>query len=171
MSTLPLLRFRTSHMPSLDVAEKLGLAGPAAEQCQHHMLHRERPEGEYGCVAFPGTLARLSYLRPRSSPIYNKYGMGTTVWSALASGLLTGKYNDGIPEGSRFASHPDIFKETVDGLGKDDGKVTIEKVKSLTKLAEEELGCTVAQLALAWVARNPNTSTVILGATKPEQGG
>lgn len=103
-------------------------------------------------------------------PIYAKYKIGTTVWSALASGLLTGKYNDGIPEGSRFASHPEFFKNTVDGLGKEDGKAKIEKIKTLTKFAQEELGCSVAQLALAWVAKNPNTSTVILGATKPEQG-
>lgn len=95
----------------------------------------------------------------RGSPIYKKYNTGTT-----------GKYNDGIPEGSRFATHPEFFQSTVDGLGTEGGKAKIERVKQLTKLAQEELGCTVAQLALAWVARNPNTSTVILGATKPEQG-
>jgi len=132
------------------VATRLGLSGPIAEQCQHHMLHRERPEKEY-------------------APLYAKYGYGTTVWSALASGLLTGKYNNGIPEDSRFATNADFFKETVNSLTKEDGLKKLEKVKELTKLAEDELGCTVTHLALAWVVRKPQTSTVILGASKPDQ--
>ncbi|KAG1716201.1 hypothetical protein ID866_941 [Astraeus odoratus] len=131
------------------VADKLNLIPPIAEQCQHNMLHRERPEKEY-------------------APLYKKYYIGTTVWSALASGLLTGKYNDGIPEGSRFAIHTKFFKDTIKSLGEEDGREKIRKVKELNKLAETELGCSVTHLALAWVARNPNTSTVILGATKPE---
>jgi len=132
------------------VAEKLNLIPPIAEQCQHHMFHRERPEKEY-------------------DPIYRKYGVGTTVWSALASGLLTGKYNDGIPENSRFANHADFFKNALQSFNEEEGKAKIAKVRALTKFAETELGCTVGQLALAWVAKNPNTSTVILGASKPEQ--
>ncbi|KAK1231093.1 hypothetical protein PQX77_005795 [Marasmius sp. AFHP31] len=132
------------------VANKLGLQGPIAEQCQHHMFHRERPEAEY-------------------APIYEKYQVGTTVFSALASGLLTGKYNDGIPEGSRFDVEKDFFATTIKGLKDQAGLQKIEKVKQLTKLAKEELDTTPGTLALAWVARNPNTSTVILGATKPEQ--
>jgi len=132
------------------VADKLGLAGPIAEQCQHHMFHRERPEKEY-------------------APIYKKYQIGTTVWSALASGLLTGKYNNGIPEGSRFANHQDFFKETLKTLNEEEGNKKLAKVRALSELAEKELGCTVTHLALAWVAVNPNTSTVILGASKPEQ--
>ncbi|KAF8890091.1 NADP-dependent oxidoreductase domain-containing protein [Infundibulicybe gibba] len=118
------------------IADKLNLIGPIAEQCKHHMFHRERPEKEY-------------------YPLYRKYGLSTTTWSSLAGGLLTGKYNDGIPDDSRFAVHSKIFSET--------------KVQELTKLAREELGTTPAALALAWVAKNPNTGTVILGATKPEQ--
>ncbi|KAI0082324.1 Aldo/keto reductase [Panus rudis PR-1116 ss-1] len=132
------------------LADKLGLIAPIAEQCQHHMLHRERPEKEY-------------------APLYKKYDMGTTVWSALASGLLTGKYNDGIPPDSRFATNKDFFKDTLDSLTKEEGMKKIEKVKALSKFAEEELGCSVTHLALAWVAKQPGTSTVILGATKPEQ--
>ncbi|EGN93531.1 hypothetical protein SERLA73DRAFT_189225 [Serpula lacrymans var. lacrymans S7.3] len=132
------------------VAEKLNLIPPIAEQCQHHMLHRERPEKEY-------------------APIYRKYGVGTTVWSALASGLLTGKYNNGIPPDSRFAAHSDFFKDTLNSLTQEEGQAKIQKVKDLTTLAETELGCSVTHLALAWVAKNPNTSTVILGASKPEQ--
>jgi len=132
------------------VADKLNLIAPIAEQCQHHMFHRERPEREY-------------------APLYKKYAIGTTVWSALASGLLTGKYNNGIPENSRFATHSDFFKDTLRSLNEEEGHTKIRKVQELTKLAETELGCSVTHLALAWVAKNPNTSTVILGATKPEQ--
>lgn len=111
----------------------------------------------------------LTISRTRS-PIYKKYNVGTTVWSPLASGLLTGKYNEGIPEGSRFANHAKFFKSKIDALSEEDGKAKLEKVRELTKLAEDELGCSVGQLAIAWVARNPNTSTVIIGASKPEQG-
>ncbi|KAF9011437.1 NADP-dependent oxidoreductase domain-containing protein [Cyathus striatus] len=132
------------------VAEKLNLIPPIAEQCQHHMFHRERPEKEY-------------------DGLYRKYGLGTTTWSSLASGLLTGKYNDGIPENSRFKAHSDFFKDTVKSLQEPEGQAKIQKVRELTKLAEEELGTTVTALALAWVAKSPNTSTVILGASSPEQ--
>ncbi|KAI5893618.1 Aldo/keto reductase [Schizophyllum commune H4-8] len=130
------------------VASRLNLIGPVAEQCQHHMFHRERPEKEY-------------------APIYRNYGVGTTVWSPLAYGLLTGKYNNGVPEDSRLAKEP-FFKDTKDGLSNAEGQAKIEKVKKITTIAEK-LGTTTAALALAWVARHPNTSTVILGASKPEQ--
>lgn len=132
------------------VADKLNLIAPIAEQCQYNMLHRERPEKEY-------------------APLYKKYGISTTVWSALASGLLTGKYNNGIPEESRLAAHSDFFRETIKSLDGEQGLEKIRQIKELTKLAETELGCSVVHLALAWVARNPNTGTVILGASKPEQ--
>ncbi|KDR85950.1 hypothetical protein GALMADRAFT_219011 [Galerina marginata CBS 339.88] len=132
------------------IANKLNLIAPIAEQCQHHMFHRERPEKEY-------------------HPLYKKYHLGTTVFSALASGLLTGKYNDGIPEDTRFANHTAFFKSTITKLQSPEGQDQIRKVKELILLAEKELGTTVACLALAWVAKNPNTSTVILGASKPEQ--
>lgn len=114
------------------------------------MFHRERPEKEY-------------------APLYKKYDLGTTVWSPLASGLLTGKYNNGIPEDSRLATHKDFFKDTLKSLNEEEGLKKIEKVKALSEYAEKKLGCSVTHLALAWVARNPNTSTVILGASKPEQ--
>ncbi|CAA7264933.1 unnamed protein product [Cyclocybe aegerita] len=131
------------------VATKLGLIGPVAEQCEHNMFHRERPEAEY-------------------APLYEKYGLGTTVWSALASGLLTGKYNDGIPQGSRFAIEPTL-KATVQSLQKPEGQEKIRKVRELSKLAKEEFNTTPTTLALAWVAKNPSTSTVILGASNPKQ--
>ncbi|KAI0931644.1 hypothetical protein AcW2_000488 [Taiwanofungus camphoratus] len=132
------------------VADKLNLIPPIAEQCKHHMLHRERPEKEY-------------------APLYKKYQIGTTVFSALASGLLTGKYNNGIPPGSRYDNHKDFFKNVIESLDEEEGRQQIEKVKTLSAFAEKELGCSVTHLALAWVAVNPNTSTVILGASRPEQ--
>ncbi|KAE9404484.1 Aldo/keto reductase [Gymnopus androsaceus JB14] len=132
------------------VADKLHLIPPIAEQCQHNMFHRERPEKEY-------------------AKIYSSYNIGTTVWSALAGGLLTGKYNDGIPTGSRLDVEKSFFARAVKELDSPEGKEKIRKVRELTKLAEEELQTTPSVLALAWIARNPNTSTVILGATKPEQ--
>lgn len=105
-----------------------------------------------------------------NSPLYKKYNIGTTAFSALARGVLTGKYNEGIPDDSRYAHHADFFKDRIAALQGPEGQAQIEKVRVLTKLAEEELGCEVGQLALAWVAKNPNTSTVILGASSPEQG-
>ncbi|KAG6820492.1 hypothetical protein H0H93_016299, partial [Arthromyces matolae] len=139
------------------VADKLNLIPPIAEQCQHSMFHRERPEKEY-------------------YPLYKKYGLGTTTFSSLAAGLLTGKYNNGIPEGSRWAT-VEMFKNRVPELQTEEGLEKIRKVRELTKLAEEgkmqslkcapntyltdesELQTTPAALALAWVAKNPNTST------------
>ncbi|KAL4064125.1 NADP-dependent oxidoreductase domain-containing protein [Scleroderma yunnanense] len=132
------------------VADKLNLIAPIAEQCQHNMLHRERPEKEY-------------------APLYKKYSISTMAWSALANGLLTGKYNNGIPPESRFATHSDFFRDILKSLSEEEGLEKINKVRELNKLAETELDCSVTHLALAWVARNPNTSTIILGASKPEQ--
>jgi aryl-alcohol dehydrogenase-like predicted oxidoreductase len=76
--------------------------------------------------------------------------------------------DDGIPEGSRFANNADMMKSRIDSLKTEEGQSKIKRVKELTKIAEE-LGGNTAQLALAWAAANPNVSTVILGATKPEQ--
>lgn len=131
------------------IAEKYNLIAPIAEQPQYNAFHRERFEVEY-------------------APLYDQFKYGTTIWSPLASGLLTGKYNNGIPEGSRFANHKDFFGATADSLSQPEGKAKIEKVKKLTKIAER-LGGNAGQLALAWAATNPNVSTVILGATKVEQ--
>lgn len=131
------------------LAEKHNLIAPVAEQPQYNAFHRERFEVEF-------------------KPLFEQFGYGTTIWSPLASGLLTGKYNDGIPEGSRFATNKDFFENTVKSLQTDEGKAKIEKVKKLTKIAER-LGGNTSQLALAWAASNPNVSTVILGATKIDQ--
>jgi len=130
------------------VASKLNLIAPIAEQCQHHLFHRERPELEY-------------------APIYRNYGYKTTVFSALAGGLLTGKYNDGIPKDSRFGKVSQ-FSHRVKDLNSESGKQKIEKVRKLTELAKQ-LGTTTTVLSLAWVAKLPNTATVILGASSPAQ--
>ena len=83
------------------------------------------------------------------APIFEKYGYGTTIWSPLAFGFLTGKYNDGIPEDSRFARNKEMFEKTAKELESPEGKAKIEKVRKLTKVAER-LGGNVAQLSLAW---------------------
>jgi len=132
------------------VAAKLHLIAPVADQCQYNCFHRQRFEVEY-------------------LPLYEKYKYGTTVFSALSSGMLTGKYNNGIPKGSRFDVNSDFFKNRLETLKQAEGLAQIEKVKALTEIAEKELDCSVACLALAWTAHNPHTSAVILGATKVSQ--
>ncbi|MDG6909820.1 MAG: aldo/keto reductase [Nitrososphaerota archaeon] len=126
------------------IARELGMTPPQMEQPQYNMFHRERVEKEY-------------------LPLYREIGLGTTIWSPLASGLLTGKYNDGIPSGSR-ATLPgyEWIRDQV---------ITPEKVSKVRKLEPiaKELGCTMAQLGLAWTRRNDDVSTVITGATTPEQ--
>lgn len=125
-------------------AAQYGLIGPSVEQPQYNLLERQKMEYEY-------------------LMIFKTVGMGTTIWSPLASGLLTGKYNDGIPEGSRFAL------EGFDWLKNQwmvDDK--LNKVRQLTAIAGE-LGTSTATLAIAWCVANPNVTTAILGATKKEQ--
>ena len=130
------------------IAERYNLIAPVAEQPQYNAFHRERFEVEF-------------------APLFDQFKYGTTIWSPLASGLLTGKYNDGVPEGSRFSNHA-MFSDTVKELQTPEGKAKIEKVRKLTKIAER-LGGNASQLALAWAIKNPNVSTVILGATKTSQ--
>jgi len=132
-----------------EIAEKYNLIAPIAEQPQYNAFHRERFEIEYG-------------------PLYKNYQYGSTIWSPLASGVLTGKYNDGVPEDSRFASNKQVFEDTIKKLKSPEGQAKIAKVKKLTEIAER-LETKTATLALAWAAKNPNVSTVILGASKPEQ--
>ena len=78
--------------------------------------------------------------------------MGTTIWSPLDSGILTGKYDKGIPDDSRFATNPDFFKNTIEKLKSEEGQAKLEKVRKLGKIAEK-LGGNTAQLALAWAAK------------------
>ncbi len=129
------------------VARREHLIPPVMEQPQYNMFARERVEREY---------VRL----------YTTVGLGTTIWSPLASGLLTGKYLEGTPEGSR------ITLEGYEWLKKhfesEEAKAQLEKVRQLVPVADE-LGCTLPQLALAWCLKNPNVSTVITGASKAWQ--
>ena len=117
---------------------------PVTEQPQYNLLHRERVETEY---------ARL----------YDDLGLGTTIWSPLASGLLTGKYSDGIPKDSRAAlkGYEWLAESIID-------PVKIATVKRLAPIAAS-LGCTLAQMSLAWCLKNPRVSTVITGASRPSQ--
>ena len=112
------------------------------------MFHRDRVEREY-------------------HRLYSEIGLGTTIWSPLASGVLTGKYSDGIPEGSRLTL-PDYgwLRERV--VESEEGQQQIRKAAELQKIAAD-LGISLTQLALAWCLVNPNVSTVILGASRREQ--
>jgi aryl-alcohol dehydrogenase-like predicted oxidoreductase len=117
------------------------------EQPQYNLFHRDRVEREY-------------------APLFERIGLGTTIWSPLASGLLTGKYSNGIPEGSRSTLKGyEWLRARLEG-GEADAK--IDMVRELTVIADE-LGCTMAQLAIAWCLVNPNVSTVITGASRVEQ--
>ncbi len=127
-----------------DIADKYHLRKPVMEQPQYNILERKRVEREY---------ARL----------YEDIGLGLTTWSPLASGLLSGKYLNGIPEGSR-ATLPGY--EWLRDMLIDEGRNA--KVKALAQIAEE-LDCTLSQLSLAWCAKNPHVSTVITGASCVEQ--
>jgi len=127
-----------------EVARRENLVPPTMEQPQYNMFHRERVEREY-------------------APLYDDIGLGTTTWSPLASGLLTGKYSDGIPDDSRLATGG--YEWLQDHVLVEE---RIEKVQRLAGVAED-LGCTTAQLALAWCLQNPHVSTVITGASRPEQ--
>lgn len=126
------------------IADKHHLHKPVMEQPQYNLFHRERVEKEY---------ARL----------YTDIGLGTTIWSPLASGLLTGKYNDGIPADSRAALKG---YEWVGERARDADKIA--KVRKLAPIAKD-LDCSLAQLALAWCLANPHVSTVITGASRPAQ--
>ena len=145
-----ILYWGTSEWSAADImrahatAKELGMTPPQMEQPQYNMLHRERVENEY-------------------LPLYGEIGLGTTTWSPLGSGLLTGKYNDGVPPGTRAAlPNYSWIQESI--LTPEN----VAKVKELQPIAKE-LGCSMAQLALAWVRRNDHVSTVITGATSAKQ--
>ncbi len=125
------------------VATRHHLHAPTMEQAQYNLLHRARVETEY-------------------APLYREFGMGTTIWSPLASGVLTGKYTQGVPEGSRLALKDyQWLRERYD-------RGDFARVANLLPIAKE-LGVTPAQFALAWCLKNPNVSTVMLGASRREQ--
>lgn len=126
------------------VARELGMIPPAMEQPQYNLFERHKMEVDY-------------------YTIFKNIGMGATIWSPLASGLLTGKYNDGIPEGSRLALEG--FDWLKDRTLSDE---RIARVKELATVADG-LGTTLPTLGIAWCIKNPNVTTAILGATKEEQ--
>jgi voltage-dependent potassium channel beta subunit len=123
-------------------ADRHHLHAPITEQPQYHLLHRTRMEIEY-------------------RRLFDDTGYGTTIWSPLAGGLLTGKYLDGIPEGSR-AGRGDFFERQ---LASGEHDATVRELRAVAV----ELDVSLAQLAIAWCAANPDVSTVITGASRPEQ--
>ena len=127
-----------------DIAEKHHLHKPVVEQPQYHLFHRKRVEQEY---------ARL----------YEDIGLGLTTWSPLASGLLTGKYRDGVPEGSRASVQGMGF--LVKGLTDPARNAAVTQLQAVAA----ELGCSLAQLAIGWAAHNPRVSSVITGASRVSQ--
>ena len=127
-----------------DMAEKHHLRKPVMEQPQYHLFHRQRVEQEY-------------------APLCDSIGLGLTTWSPLASGLLTGKYKSGVPSGSRGALESMSF--LAKGLTDPAKNAAVARLEPIAA----ELGATVAQLAIAWVAKNPRVSTVITGASSLAQ--
>jgi voltage-dependent potassium channel beta subunit len=129
------------------IARALGVAPPTMEQPQYNLFERQKVERDY---------ARL----------YQTIGLGTTTWSPLASGILTDKYRKGVPDGSRMSlSGMEWLRAELESPR---GREQVQKTTQLAGIARE-LGITVSQLAIAWCLLNPNVSTVILGATGPEQ--
>ncbi|MDK2980999.1 MAG: hypothetical protein PWQ55_1346 [Chloroflexota bacterium] len=131
-------------LAAIELAERHHLHKPVMEQTQYNMFHRERFEVEY---------ARL----------FADYGYGSTTWSPLASGLLTGKYNKGIPDDSR-ANLPN-YEWLKDSVTDKDKLARVAKLQGVA----DDLGVPLAQMALAWILKNPNVSTVITGASKLKQ--
>jgi len=145
-------------MEAYQVAQRLGLIGPLMEQPQYSMLHRTRFEKEY---------VRL----------YKEIGLGTTIWSPLAGGLLSGKYTSkefpedsrlGLQDRNKWLREELLAGKGMNGLEEKELEIIFKKLDGLKPIATK-LGCTLAQMALAWCLKNPNVSTVITGATKPSQ--
>jgi voltage-dependent potassium channel beta subunit len=148
-----ILYWGTSEWDAQRITEAIGIAKenhlipPVMEQPQYNMFHRDRFELEY-------------------RNLYRNFGYGTTIWSPLASGMLTGKYNNGMPADTR-AHLPELswLKEKFEGP---EGDNMVKKVQQLQKVADE-IGTSLPKLAIAWCLKNPNVSTVILGASKVSQ--
>jgi voltage-dependent potassium channel beta subunit len=122
-------------------AEQLNCIKPTMEQPKYNIFFRDHLEKDY-------------------LPLFKKYNLGTTIWSPLASGILSGKYNQGVPRESRLAKETWLVPENFMQL--------IEKTKKLEAIAKE-IDCSLAQLAIAWCLKNPHVSSVITGATQTEQ--
>ena len=136
-----------SIMQAHDIARELRLVPPTMEQPEYNLFRRDKVEIEF-------------------APLYEKIGLGTTTWSPLASGLLTGKYNEGDPGGTRI-SLPN-YAWLREQFENEEARQRLKKVKELAHVAGD-LGATLPRLALAWCLKNPNVSSVITGASKPAQ--
>jgi voltage-dependent potassium channel beta subunit len=134
-------------MEAYGVARRENLIPPLMEQPEYNMFARERVEKEY-------------------LPLYKEIGLGTTIFSPLSSGVLSGKYNQGLPKDTRvtLTGYEWLKKE----LESEEMQQNLKKVNQLTSVAKE-LGCSMSQMAIAWCLKNPNVSTVITGASKPSQ--
>lgn len=138
-------------MQAIYIAEKLGLPKPVTEQCEYNLITRKKMEDEY-------------------LPLFDDFKYGTTIYSPLAMGILTGKYNNGVPAESRMGRIPELRKiilEDYYGFGNKED-VWVNKLKQFEELAKE-LGTTMPRLAIAWVVKYENISTCILGANKLSQ--
>jgi len=134
-------------MEAYGTSRTYGLTPPIVEQPQYNMLTRDKIEADF-------------------RDLYGRVGIGTTIWSPLASGILTGKYNDGIPEESRMNLKG--YEWLRDMLEKEEGRRKLEKAKQLAVVAKD-LGISMPRLAIAWCLKNPDVTTVILGASKVSQ--
>jgi voltage-dependent potassium channel beta subunit len=134
-------------MDAYSIARQYDLIPPTVEQPEYNMFAREKIEREY-------------------MHLYKEIGLGTTIFSPLASGLLTGKYNSGIPQGTRVTLAG--YEWLLEDFTSEDAIKNLEKVKQLLPVASD-LGASTAQLAIAWCLKNPNVSSVITGASKPSQ--
>ena len=136
-------------MEAYAICDKFGLIKPIVEQCQYNMLFREPMEVNY-------------------RDLFKRYKMGTTIWSPLESGILAGRYLNGIPEDSRYKLKHDNAPVDIQPY-LDNKKEWDEKLLKLKEIAEKKLNCNLAQLAIAWVIANPDCSTTILGASRVSQ--
>ncbi|MHB8905350.1 MAG: potassium channel beta subunit family protein [Melioribacteraceae bacterium] len=134
-------------LEAYDIARREKLIPPLMEQPEYNMFRREKIEKEF-------------------LPLYEKFKLGTTIWSPLASGVLTGKYNNGMPDATRLSLQS--YEWLKNNILSEEGLRKIEKVKKLEPLAKE-IGTTLPEMGLAWCLKNQNVSTVITGASKPEQ--
>ncbi len=147
------LYWGTSEWSAIQVLEACHIARrehlflPTMEQPEYHMFHRQKVEKDF-------------------LPLYEEFGLGTTIYSPLWAGFLTGKYIDGIPENSRVTLKNHQWRKDV--FFSEDGMKKMDKVKKLSKIAKE-LNVSMGNLALAWVIKNPHVSSAITGASKPEQ--
>ena len=136
-------------MEAYKICDKLNLIAPVVEQCNYNMMVRDRVESEY-------------------RDLFKRYKMGTTIWSPLESGILAGRYLNGIPDDSRYKLKNDGASNNIQPY-LDNKKEWDEKLLKLKDIAEKKLNCNLAQLCLAWVIANPDCSTTILGASRISQ--